>query len=83
MSGRNIFPFFRGRGYAREACKAVMSWAHDQHKVTEFVVSISPDNVASRRLARSLGFDRVGSHIDEVDGLEEIFRLTYHPSPAA
>jgi RimJ/RimL family protein N-acetyltransferase len=81
--GFEVFPPYRRQGYAREACNAVMRWAHDHHKVTEFIVSISPDNIPSRRLAQSLGFERVGSHIDEEDGLEDIFRLTYRPSDAA
>jgi RimJ/RimL family protein N-acetyltransferase len=54
-----------------------MRWARDEHGITEFVVSISPGNTPSLRLAASLGFVKVGSHIDEVDGLEDIFRLTY------
>ena len=81
--GFEVFPPYRRQGYAREACNAVMRWAHDHHKVTEFVVSISPGNIPSLRLAKSLGFERVGSHIDEEDGLEDIFRLTYRPSDAA
>jgi RimJ/RimL family protein N-acetyltransferase len=57
-----------------------MRWAYDHHEITEFVVSISPNNIPSLRLAKSLGFERVGSHIDEVDGLEDIFRITYRPT---
>jgi RimJ/RimL family protein N-acetyltransferase len=75
--GYDVFPPYRRQGYAREACNAIMQWAHGHHDVTEFVVSVSPANVASLRLAKSLGFERVGSHIDEEDGLEEIFSLTY------
>lgn len=75
--GYEVFPPYRRRGYAREACRAIMRWAHEQEGITEFVVSISPGNVPSLRLAESLGFERVGSHIDEVDGPEDIFRLDY------
>jgi len=46
--------------------------------VNEFVVTISPENVASRCLAESFGFIQVGMHMDEVDGLEEIFKLDYN-----
>lgn len=77
--GFTVFPPYRRQGYAREACNAIMRWAHDENDVTEFVVSISPGNIPSLRLARSLGFERVGSHIDQEDGPEEIFRLTYRP----
>ena len=49
-----------------------MRWAHQVHGVTRFVLSIRPDNTASQALAAGLGFVRIGSHIDEVDGLEDI-----------
>lgn len=75
--GYTVFPPFQRRGYAREACLALMGWAYDEHQVTEFVVTISPENTPSLRLAENLGFRKVGSHIDEEDGLEEIFRLDF------
>ena len=78
--GFEVFPPHRRKGYAREASNAVMKWAHDHHGVTEFIVSISPGNIPSLGLAKSLGFERVGSHIDERDGLEDIFRLQYRPN---
>jgi ribosomal-protein-alanine N-acetyltransferase len=77
--GYVVFEKDRRRGYAREACAALMDWAHQQHGVTCFVVSISPTNIASLELARGLGFERVGARIDEVDGLEEIFERQYSP----
>jgi RimJ/RimL family protein N-acetyltransferase len=80
--GYEIFPTFRRQGYARETCLALMKWAHEEHDVAEFVVSIAPDNLPSRRLAEGLGFVRVGSHIDEVDGPEDVFRLRYPPGEA-
>ena len=49
-----------------------MGWARECHGVLRFVMTIRPDNVASQSLAASLGFVRIGSHIDEVDGLEDI-----------
>jgi len=77
--GFTIFPEFRRNGYAREASVAVMDWAHGQHGVSEFVLTIRPDNIPSRKLAQSLGYVKVGSHVDEVDGVEDIFRLDYLP----
>ena len=38
-------------------------------------VSISPDNAASLAIAAKLGFTRIGEQMDEVDGLEWVFRL--------
>ena len=70
--GFTVYPPFRRQGYAREASMALMHWAHQVHGVTRFVLSIRPDNTASQALAAGLGFVHIGSHIDEVDGLEDI-----------
>ena len=66
---------YRRRGYAHEAVDAMMQWAHGQHGVTEFIVSIRPDNIASHALAVRLGFVKISSHVDEVDGVEDILEL--------
>jgi [ribosomal protein S5]-alanine N-acetyltransferase len=73
--GYSIFPPYRRRGYAREAVQALMDWARREHGVSRFVVSISPQNAPSLALARDFGFQRIGSHLDEVDGPEDIFEL--------
>ena len=52
-----------------------MAWAHETQGVSQFVVAISPENVASLRLAAGLGFVKVGTHVDEVDGIEDVFSL--------
>lgn len=70
--GFTVYPPFRRQGYAREASQALMQWAHQVHGVTRFALTISPENTASQALAAGLGFVRIGSHIDEVDGLEDI-----------
>jgi len=70
--GFTVFPAFQRQGFAREAARALMDWAHQTHGVQRFVLSIRPDNLPSQRLAAQLGFLRIGSHIDEIDGLEEI-----------
>jgi RimJ/RimL family protein N-acetyltransferase len=75
--GYTVFPPFRRRGYAREASRALMRWAHQEQHVTRFVVSIRPDNLPSRRLAEQFGFQKIGSHVDEIDGLEEIYELQH------
>jgi RimJ/RimL family protein N-acetyltransferase len=74
-----VFENDRRRGYPREACEALMDWAHRSHGVTRFVVSIRPANVASLELAKRLGFDRIGSHVDEEDGPEDIFERSVPP----
>jgi len=74
--GFTIFPAFRGHGYATEASEALMKWAKESHAVTGFILTISPTNAPSQAIAAKLGFVRIGEHIDEVDGLEEVLALT-------
>jgi [ribosomal protein S5]-alanine N-acetyltransferase len=69
--GYTIFPQFRRQGYATEACLALITWARQQ-QVMRFVLSISPANEPSLRIATRLGFAKIGSQMDEEDGLEEI-----------
>jgi ribosomal-protein-alanine N-acetyltransferase len=78
--GYTICGPYRRRGYAREAALALMDWAHREHGVPRFVLTISPDNLPSQALATHLGFVRIGSHIDEVDGLEDILLLNVVPT---
>ena len=79
--GFAIHPAHRRKGYAREAAAALMQWARDIHGVTSFIVTIDPSNEASQALAKELGFVRVGAHVDEVDGPEDV--LVLNVSPAA
>jgi len=53
-----VFAPDRLRGFAREACRALMDWARRAHGVERFVLSIAPGNAASLALARSLGSAR-------------------------
>jgi len=78
--GYTVFPADRRRGYAREACLALMDWAYLVHGVTRFVVSVSPDNAPSLALVRGLDFEKVGAHVDEEDGPEDIF-ARHHVAP--
>jgi RimJ/RimL family protein N-acetyltransferase len=73
--GYTIFPDYRKKGYASEATQALMDWANSEHSVKHFVVSISPTNEPSLRLARKLGFLKVGSVMDPEDGVEDVFLL--------
>lgn len=54
--GFAFMPEFRGQGYAREAASAVMDLARTAHGLSRVVAIVSPDNVASIALLRSLGF---------------------------
>jgi RimJ/RimL family protein N-acetyltransferase len=71
--GYTIFPDYRGKGYDSEAAEALMNWATREHSVTRFVVSISPTNEPSLRIAQKFGFYKVGTVTDPEDGVEDIF----------
>ncbi len=75
--GFTVFSSYRRQGYAKEAARAVMEWAYKMHGVSKFVLTISPDNIASQSLAAQLGFTRIGSHEDEIDGTEDVLALHY------
>ena len=70
--GYFVLPELRRRGLAEEAALGMMDWATRIHGISRFVVSISPENAPSAAMARKLGFARIGSHIDEEDGYEDI-----------
>ena len=73
--GYAIFPTYRRMGFASEAAHAMMEWANREHGVTHFVLSISPTNEPSLRLARKFGFHKVGSTSDDEGRVEDIFLL--------
>ena len=73
--GYTIFPARRRQGFATEAARALITWAHDEHGVKRFLFSISPDNEPSLAIARKLGFREVGRHWDDEDGEELEFEL--------
>jgi len=64
----------RRRGYAGEAVRMMIGWARERG-VRAFVFSISPNNIASLALAARLGAVKVGSHVDEEDGPEDVYLL--------
>lgn len=76
--GYTIFPEFRRQGYATEACQALMCWAQQQG-VTCFILSISLENQPSLRIAAHFGLVKIGSRMDDEDGLEDIYELRTNP----
>lgn len=72
--GYTVFPQFQRQGYATEASQALMMWAQQQG-VKRFILSISPQNQPSLRIAAHFGFIKIGSQMDEEDGLEDIYEL--------
>ncbi|MCA8924830.1 MAG: GNAT family N-acetyltransferase [Planctomycetes bacterium] len=82
--GYTVFGAERRRGFAREAAEGLMAWAARAHGVRSFVVSVSPKNLPSVALAARMGFVRVGSEPDPLDGPEDILVLDWpRPSPPA
>jgi RimJ/RimL family protein N-acetyltransferase len=51
-----------GRGYAREACAAVIEWVSDGHAISRIVAQIDPRNTRSCALVMALGFALAGVH---------------------
>jgi RimJ/RimL family protein N-acetyltransferase len=78
--GYTIFPDYRRQGYASEAVQTLMDWATHEHNVTRFVVSISPANEPSLRVAQKFGFRKVGSFMDPEEGVEDVFLRDIKPS---
>ena len=70
--GYKIFPVFRGQGYATEAARRLLDLAKDLGAKT-FRASVSPDNVPSLAIVKTLGLVKTGERIDDVDGLEFVF----------
>ena len=60
--GYHIFPDYRRRGYAKEACGAIMEYGREYLGVTRFVVRIDKENEASLKLAGELGFKARNQH---------------------
>ena len=58
--GFALLPAFRGKGYAREAARAVMSHARDLG-LDRILAITSQDNVASQRLLERLGLREEGN----------------------
>jgi [ribosomal protein S5]-alanine N-acetyltransferase len=73
--GYAIVPAYRRQGYAHEAVTALFAWASREHGIRRFIASVSPTNDPSLRLVHKLGFTRVGTQWDDLDGEEGVFEL--------
>lgn len=56
--GYFTFPEYRGNGYAKEACLAVMEYAARELDVGCLLLRIEKGNLPSQRMAAALGFER-------------------------
>jgi len=64
--GYSIVPEYRGRGFASEATKALISAAFTSPSINRIVAECLDDNRASLRILEKLGMRRVGSADDTV-----------------
>lgn len=71
--GYTVFAPHRMRGYAQEALDAMLQWAAGAHGVPRFVLSIAPENLASRGVATKLGFVRRSAWMESDEGVEELW----------
>ena len=53
--GYGILPEFQGKGYATEAAKAMIAWAHDTLGIKEFTATHVIANTASGNVIRKCG----------------------------
>lgn len=54
--GYHIFPQFRRKRYALEACRAILKYGIEELGAARFLVRIDKENRVSKRLAEGLGF---------------------------
>ncbi len=54
--GYALLPAHRGKGYATEACRALIRQARDEFELTRLVAIVSPDNAPSIRTLEGVGF---------------------------
>lgn len=73
--GYTVFFNYRRQGFALEAAAGLMNWAKKQYPLENFILSVSPTNSASTAMVKKLNFEPIGEQIDEVDGLEIVYRL--------
>lgn len=78
--GYTVFTAFRGRGFAKEAARALIEWAFAQGEDRVYA-SVSPSNAPSLAVIRHLGFLQVGTQEDEIDGLELVFAIQREGKP--
>ena len=53
-----VFPEYRKKGYAKEACRAAIEYAEEEFGTVQFIVRIGKENIVSKKVAESLGFVR-------------------------
>jgi RimJ/RimL family protein N-acetyltransferase len=75
--GLGLHEDFRGRGYGFETVAGMLTLAALQRGVTTLRYTVSTGNVASVKLIEKFGFDRIGEQIDDDDGPEGIYEMSF------
>jgi RimJ/RimL family protein N-acetyltransferase len=70
--GYTIFPEFRRQGLATETAQRLIDFAKE-NGATRIRASVSPDNLPSLAMVKTLGLVQIGEQMDEIDGLELVF----------
>ena len=58
--GYEIAPAHQGRGYVKEALKAILTWGFREMQLNRIEAQVHPDNTASLALLEALGFLQEG-----------------------
>ncbi len=74
--GYTIFEPWRRQGFALEAVQGFIGWAVTQG-LQAILLSVAPENAASRVLAAKLGAEKIGSKVREPDGPEDIYLIRF------
>lgn len=67
--GYHIYGPFRGRGYAFEACSAILGYAEEELGLRHVRIKTGEGNEASVRLAEALGFSRTEDTEQKSEGI--------------
>lgn len=67
--GDHIYGPFRGRGYAFEACSAILGYAEEELGLRHVRIKTGEGNEASVRLAEALGFSRTEDTEQKSEGI--------------
>ena len=75
--GYNLNRNFWGKGYATEAAKAMIQWAHEQFDARDFTAFYAEENIASARVLEKCGFvhDCVGQY--SRDNGNKVFKAVF------
>jgi RimJ/RimL family protein N-acetyltransferase len=79
--GYRVSPEHQRQGLATEMAIGLIAWAASQG-ARACLASVRPDNTPSLAIIDRLGFERVGEQVDEIDGLEWVFRLPLTALPS-